>query len=117
MVPSSAIIIAIDGECLTCGGFSLSETVHLGNFEFIADYFNGLSLSPRRSYLGSTFMGSTHSGPPSPLRAMIEDSTEEFHTASSEVGGSSLPSLRRLSAGAPPAPVTTVSWLQNAPAT
>jgi hypothetical protein len=39
MVPSSAIIIVTDGECLTCSGFSLCKTVCLGSFEFIADYF------------------------------------------------------------------------------
>jgi hypothetical protein len=39
MVPSSVITITIDGERLMCGGFFLSETVHLGNFEFITDYF------------------------------------------------------------------------------
>jgi hypothetical protein len=32
-----------------CSGFSLGETVYLGSFEFITDYFGGLSLSPRRS--------------------------------------------------------------------
>jgi hypothetical protein len=42
MVPSYAITIAIDGECLMCGGFPLGETVHLGNFKFIANYFGGL---------------------------------------------------------------------------
>jgi hypothetical protein len=46
MVPSSAITIAADNEHVTCGGFSLGEFVRLGNFEFIADYFDGLSLSP-----------------------------------------------------------------------
>jgi hypothetical protein len=49
MVPSSALVVATDGECLTCGGFFLSETVHLRSFEFIADYFGGLSLSPKRN--------------------------------------------------------------------
>jgi hypothetical protein len=44
MVPSSTITVAADGERLTCGGFSLGVTVHLGNFEFIANYFSGLSL-------------------------------------------------------------------------
>jgi hypothetical protein len=48
MVSSSAIVVATDGERLTCGGFSLGETVHLGNYEFTTDYFDGLSLSPRR---------------------------------------------------------------------
>jgi hypothetical protein len=36
MVPSSVIA---DGEHLMCGGFSLSETICLGNFKFIANYF------------------------------------------------------------------------------
>jgi hypothetical protein len=44
MVPSYAIVVIADGERLTCGGFSLGKTVHLGNFKFIADYFGGLSL-------------------------------------------------------------------------
>jgi hypothetical protein len=62
MVPSSVIIVAADGEHLTCSGFSLDETVRLGNFEFIADYFDGLSLSLRRGDTGVAFMGSTRSG-------------------------------------------------------
>jgi hypothetical protein len=37
MVSSSVLTAVADGDCLTCGGFSLGETVHLGNFEFIAD--------------------------------------------------------------------------------
>jgi hypothetical protein len=46
MVPSYVIAIAADGESLMCGEFSLGETVRLGNIEFIANYFGGLSLSP-----------------------------------------------------------------------
>jgi hypothetical protein len=65
MVPSSVITVAADGECLTCGGFFLGETIRLGSFEFIADYFDSLSLSLRRGDSGATFMGSTHSGTPS----------------------------------------------------
>jgi hypothetical protein len=75
MVPSSAIVVAADGERLMCGGFSLGETVRLGNFEFNTDYFNGLSLSPRRGDTRATFMGSTRNGAPTPRRSMIEDST------------------------------------------
>jgi hypothetical protein len=52
MVPSSAITIVTDGECLTCGGLSLKETIHLRNFKFITDYFGSLSLSPRRGNEG-----------------------------------------------------------------
>jgi hypothetical protein len=81
MVPSFAITVDVDGECLTCGGFSLNKTVHLGNFEFIAEYFSGLSLSPRRGNAGTAFMGSSRSSAPTPRRAMIENSTEEFLTA------------------------------------
>jgi hypothetical protein len=66
MVPSSTLAITTDGEHLMCDDFSLGETVHIGSFEFIADYFGGLSLSPRRSDLGASFMGSTRSRSPSP---------------------------------------------------
>jgi hypothetical protein len=55
IVPSSSITIAADGDCL-------------GNFEFIADYFRGLSLSPRRSDEGKISLGSTHSGASTPQR-------------------------------------------------
>jgi hypothetical protein len=45
MVRSFAITVAANGERLACGGFSLGETVCHGNFEFITDYFGGLSLT------------------------------------------------------------------------
>jgi hypothetical protein len=44
MVPSSGI--AVKGEHLMCGEFSHCETVRLGNFEFIINYFGSLILSP-----------------------------------------------------------------------
>jgi hypothetical protein len=81
MVPSSTFTIATDGEHLSCRGFSLAKTVCLGNFEFIADYFGSLSLSPGRDNSGTAFMGSTRSGVSSPRWAITEDSTEEFLTA------------------------------------
>jgi hypothetical protein len=40
------IAITADGERLTCDGFFLGGTVCFGNFEFIANYFSGLSPSP-----------------------------------------------------------------------
>jgi hypothetical protein len=63
MVPSSVLAVSVDCEHLTCDGFSLGETVHSGSHEFIAECFGGLSLSPRRDNSGTTFVGSTHSGP------------------------------------------------------
>jgi hypothetical protein len=117
MVPSSGLTIAIDSDHLTYGGFSLSETILLGSFEFITDYFNGLSLSPRRGNSGPAFMGPTRSRTPSSRWAMIEDSTEEFLTVPSGEGGSDLPSHRRCNMGAPPTPVATTPWMKNAPAT
>jgi hypothetical protein len=66
MVPSSAITVAVNGERLTCSGFSLGEIVHLRSFEFTADYFGGLSLSPRRGDSAASFMGSTRSETPPP---------------------------------------------------
>jgi hypothetical protein len=52
MVPSSTFAFSADGEHLTCGGFSLGETVRLGCFEFISNYSGSLSLSPKRSDSG-----------------------------------------------------------------
>jgi hypothetical protein len=66
MVPSSSIAIIADGECLTCSGFSLGQPVRLGNFESIANYFDGLSQSPRRGNEGAVIVGSTHSGESTP---------------------------------------------------
>jgi hypothetical protein len=77
MVPSFAITVATDGERLTCGRFSLGEPVHLGNFEFVTDYFGGLSLSPRRDDSGTAFIGSTRCGASTLRWAMIEDSTKD----------------------------------------
>jgi hypothetical protein len=50
------ITLTTDDECLTCVGFSLGATIHLGSFEFISDYFGNLSLSPRRGDSGTSFM-------------------------------------------------------------
>jgi hypothetical protein len=47
MVHSSTLVVATDGERLTCGAFSLIKTIHFGSLKFIADCFGGLSLSPR----------------------------------------------------------------------
>jgi hypothetical protein len=99
MVPSYASAVTADGEHLTCGGFSLRETIHLENVKFITDYFGGLSLSPRRSDSGTAFMGSTCSGVSSLWWAKIEDSAEEFFTVSSRDGGFDLPSPRRRNTG------------------
>jgi hypothetical protein len=79
MVPSSTVTIVVDGERLTCGGFSLGKPVRHRNFEFIGDYFGGPSLSPRGGGNSSTaFMGSTHHGASTLWWAKIEDSAEEF---------------------------------------
>jgi hypothetical protein len=102
---------------LMCDGFSLDKTIRLGNFEFIVDYFSSLSLSPRRGNVGSTFMGSTHSRMPTPRRAMIEDSVEEFLTALSSAGSFNLHSSRRRGTGASLALITTTPRMENAPAT
>jgi hypothetical protein len=116
MVPSSVIVVTADGEYLTCGGFSLSKTIHLGNFEFITDYIGGLSLSPRRGDAGAAFVGSTHSGASTPRQAMTGDSAKEFLMAPSREGSFNLPSPRRRDMGASLAPVTTISQMENAPA-
>jgi hypothetical protein len=117
IIPSFVITITTDGERLTCGGFSLGETVRLGSFEFITDYFSGLSLSPKRGDSSAALMGLIHSGAPSPQQAMIEDNAEFFLMSSSVDGGFGLLSPRRHGMGAPPTPVTTTPWMENVPAT
>jgi hypothetical protein len=87
MVPSSALTVVANDECLSCGGFSLSETICFGSLEFTTDCFGDQSLSPRRDISDATMAGSTHSRPLSPLWAMIGDSIEEFHMALGREGG------------------------------
>jgi hypothetical protein len=110
MIPSSSIAVATDSKRLTCGGFSLGEPARLGNFEFIADYFGDLSLSPRGSDEGAIFMDSTRSEVSTPQRAMIEDSTEEYLTMLSGEGGVDHLSPRQCITGALLAPTSTTTW-------
>jgi hypothetical protein len=117
MVPSPAFAVVADSERMSCGGFSLNKTIPFASLEFIADCFVGLSFSPTRDGSDAVVMGSTHSGPPSPLRAMIGDSTEEFHMASYGEGGIDLPSPRRHDTGASPAPAISISWPEDTPNT
>jgi hypothetical protein len=116
MVHSSTPIIATVEKCLTCGVFSLGETVCFNSLEFIIDYFGNLSLSPKGSDSGTIFMGMTHSGSPS-LHVIIEDSTDEFYMTSSGEGSSGHPVSRRCSTGASPTPIATTPWPQDAPTT
>jgi hypothetical protein len=92
MVPSSILTITVDGEHLTCGGFSLGKTIRLGSFDFIAGYLGGLSFSLRRKHLWCRLHGLNPHLVTIPWQAMIEDSIEEFQSVSSGEGGSDLPS-------------------------
>jgi hypothetical protein len=116
MVHSSTPIIATDEKRLTCGVFSLGETVRFDSLEFNIDYFGNLSLSPKGSDSGTIFMRMTHSGSPS-LQVIIEDSADEFYMTSSGEGSSGHPVSRRCSTGVSPTPIATTPWPQDAPAT
>jgi hypothetical protein len=117
MVPSSAITITADVECLSCDGFSLGDTILFGSLEFIADFFGDLNLSSQMDVSNAAAMGSTRCGPLSSLQAMTGDSTKEFHMTLDGEGALSLPSPRRHGTGAPLAPTTTMSWPENTPTT
>jgi hypothetical protein len=67
MVPSSMLIVIAGDERLSCGGFSLDETIRFRSLEFIADCFGGLSLSPMGDGSEAIIMGSARDGPPSLL--------------------------------------------------
>jgi hypothetical protein len=82
MVPSSTLIVSVDGERLSCDVFSLDETIHFGSLEFIANHFGGLRLFPMGDGSRAVVMGSTHGGTPFLLWAMIGDSVRDFHMAS-----------------------------------
>jgi hypothetical protein len=115
MVPSSALAVAADGELLSCDVFSLGETIRFGSLEFIADRFSGLSLSPIGDGSGAAIIGSTYGGTPSLLWAMIEDSVEEFHTASNGDGRIDLPSPRRHGTGSSTTLATIIPWPETTP--
>jgi hypothetical protein len=85
MVHSSTLTITTDGEHLTCGGFSLNETVCSRSLEFIIDCFGSVSLSPKENDSGIIFVGETCGGLPS-LRTILEDTTDEFYMTPSGRG-------------------------------
>jgi hypothetical protein len=101
MVPSLELAIATDGERLSGIGFSLGKIIRFRSLEFIINYIGGLRLSPRRDSSYDIVVCPTRSGPPSPLRAMIGESTEEFHIASDGEGGIDLSSPRMFSYSSP----------------
>jgi hypothetical protein len=113
MVHSSMLIITTDGEHLTCNGFSLGETIRFGGLDFITDCFSSLSLSPKGNNSCVIFIRMARSGSPS-LRSILEDSTNEFYTASSREGSSGFPISQRHSLGTPPAPIETTPWPKDA---
>jgi hypothetical protein len=115
MVPTLALTVATNGERLSCNVFSIGKTIRFGCLEFIADLFDGQSLSPIGDGSGATVMGSTRSRTPSPLWAMIGDSVEKFHTASDGEGRIDLISPRRHGTGASTAPATTIPWPDTTP--
>jgi hypothetical protein len=92
MVPSLVLTVAADGEHLLCNVFSLGENIRFRSLKFIADRFDGLSLSPMWDSSGATVMVWTRGRTPSPLWAMIGDSIKEFHMALDREGRINLPS-------------------------
>jgi hypothetical protein len=113
MVHSSTLTVTADGEHMTYDGFYLGEIVRFGSLEFITDYFDCLSLSPKGNNLGTVFMGMAHSGSPSP-RTILEDSTNKFYMASRREGSSDLPASQRCSMGTPLSPIATTLWSEVA---
>jgi hypothetical protein len=114
MVPSSSIAIVADGKCLACGGFSLGEPVHLVNFEFITDYFDDLSLSPRWGNEGTIFVGSTRNGSSTPQWA--KELAPPVHRGEARLGPLE-PNPRAHRLRSPPTGWTgcTINWWKSTP--
>jgi hypothetical protein len=98
--------VTTDGEHLTCGGFSLGETIHYGRLELLADYFSSLSISPMGNDSGVIFMGTASSSSMS-LCTILENSANEFYTTPSREGSSGLHISQRHNMGTPPILVVT----------
>jgi hypothetical protein len=114
MIHSSMLVVTTDGERLTCGGFSLDETIRFGSLEFIINCFGSLSFYPKENNSSTIFVETVRNESPS-LCAIIEDSIDEFYMTSSGEGNSGFPISRRCSMGTPPTPITTTPWSEDAP--
>jgi hypothetical protein len=114
MVHSSKLVVTANDEHLTCGGFSLSETICFGILEFIAICFGSLSHSPEGNDSGTVFVGTARSGSPS-LHTILEDSIDKFYIASSAEGSSGFPVSWRRNMVTPPVPITTTPRPDDAP--
>jgi hypothetical protein len=113
MIHSSMLVVTTDGERLTCGGFSLDETIRFGSLEFIINCFGSLSFSPKENNSSTIFVETVRNESPS-LCTIIEDSIDEFYMTSSGEGNSGFPISRRCSMGTPPTPITTTPWSEDA---
>jgi hypothetical protein len=83
MVYSSKFTIIVDGKHQISVGLALGKTIHFGSLEFIAERIDDLSLFAKGDSSGTIFMGMAHKGTPL-LHTILEDSTNEFDTVSSE---------------------------------
>jgi hypothetical protein len=115
MVPSLAFVTATGGECLSCDGFSLGETICFGSLELITDQFGGMSLSPLWNGLGTTAMGPACGGSLLPQWIMVGNPTEGFPTAPSGEGRTDLPFPGRHDMKASPTSTTTMPRPESPP--
>jgi hypothetical protein len=106
MVHSSTLPVITDNKHQTCGGFTLGETIHFWNLEFITDRFGSLSLSSEGNDTGVVFMGMVHTRS-SPLHTILKESTDEDDTTSSGGGSSSFPISRGCNMVTPTVPIRT----------
>jgi hypothetical protein len=114
MVHSSTLVVTTNGEHLTCGGFSLGETVCFGILEFIAVCFGSLSHSPEENDSVTVSVGMARSGS-SLLHTILKDSIDKFYIASSGEGSSGFLVSWRHNMMTPPVPITTTPSPDDAP--
>jgi hypothetical protein len=90
------------------------EAIHFEDLEFATNHSNNLGLSPKEDDFDAVVWGMAHSGPLS-LHAILEESSNEDDSASSEGESSGLPVPRACNAVISTVPIATMPSLEEPP--
>jgi hypothetical protein len=112
MVYSLKPTIITEGDNVTGFEFTQGKTICFRIMEFIIDSFNNLSVSPEVNASYDIFVGMVQSGLPS-LHVILEESTGEDESTSSEGGSSGFTFSRGCNVVTLTIPITTTPPLEG----